>query len=69
MRSVPRHEFVPAELAGAAYDDCPLDIGFGATISQPYIVAAMTQLLEVSKMHRVLEIGTGSGYQLSLIHI
>jgi protein-L-isoaspartate(D-aspartate) O-methyltransferase len=67
MRSVPRHEFVPAELAGAAYDDCPLDIGFGATISQPYIVAAMTELLEVSKMHRALEIGTGSGYQTAIL--
>jgi protein-L-isoaspartate(D-aspartate) O-methyltransferase len=67
LRSVPRHEFVPAELAGAAYDDCPLDIGFGATISQPYIVAAMTELLEVSKIHRVLEIGTGSGYQTAIL--
>jgi protein-L-isoaspartate(D-aspartate) O-methyltransferase len=67
MRSVPRHEFVPTELAGSAYDDCPLDIGFGATISQPYIVAAMTELLEVSKLHRVLEIGTGSGYQTAIL--
>jgi len=67
MRSVPRHEFVPTELADAAYDDRPLDIGFGATISQPYIVAAMTELLEVSKNHRVLEIGTGSGYQTAIL--
>ena len=56
-----------AELADAAYDDSPLDIGFGATISQPYIVAAMTELLEVSKTHRVLEIGTGSGYQTAIL--
>jgi protein-L-isoaspartate(D-aspartate) O-methyltransferase len=67
MRSVPRHEFVPPELARFAYDDKPLDIGFGATISQPYIVAAMSELLELSKRHRVLEIGTGSGYQAAVL--
>jgi protein-L-isoaspartate(D-aspartate) O-methyltransferase len=67
MRSVPRHEFVPRELVEFAYDDRPLDIGFGVTISQPYIVAAMTQLLDVSKHHRVLEIGTGSGYQAAVL--
>jgi protein-L-isoaspartate(D-aspartate) O-methyltransferase len=67
MRSVPRHEFVPGELVQFAYDDKPLDIGFGATISQPYIVAAMSQLLEVSKRHRVLEIGAGSGYQAAVL--
>lgn len=67
MRTVPRHEFVPLEHAAAAYDDRPLDIGFGATISQPYIVAAMTELLGLSKAHRVLEIGTGSGYQSAVL--
>ncbi len=49
IRTVPRHEFVPHSLRGEAYDDRPLDIGYGATISQPYIVAAMTELLEVRK--------------------
>jgi len=67
MRSVPRQEFVPPESIRAAYDDRPLDIGYGATISQPYIVAAMTELLEVSKRHRILEIGTGSGYQSAIL--
>lgn len=67
MRSVPRHEFVPVDLAAYAYEDKPLDIGFGATISQPYIVAAMSELLEVSKRHRVLEIGAGSGYQSAVL--
>lgn len=67
MRSVPRHEFVPPELIHAAYDDNPLDIGFGVTISQPFIVAAMTELLDVGKHHRVLEIGTGSGYQAAIL--
>ena len=67
IRSVPRHEFVPANLIEAAYEDRPLDIGYGATISQPYIVAAMSQLLELNKQHRVLEIGTGSGYQSAIL--
>jgi protein-L-isoaspartate(D-aspartate) O-methyltransferase len=67
IRSVPRHEFVPRNLIGEAYDDRPLDIGYGATISQPYIVAAMTELLEVKKTNRVLEIGTGSGYQSAVL--
>jgi protein-L-isoaspartate(D-aspartate) O-methyltransferase len=67
MRSVPRHEFVPSELMHAAYNDTPLDIGFGVTISQPYIVAAMSELLEVTRQHRVLEIGTGSGYQAAIL--
>ena len=67
MHAVPRQEFVPKDLATFAYDDRPLDIGYGATISQPYIVAAMTQLLEVRKHHRVLEIGTGSGYQAAVL--
>jgi protein-L-isoaspartate(D-aspartate) O-methyltransferase len=67
IRTVPRHEFVPHSLRGEAYDDRPLDIGYGATISQPYIVAAMTELLEVRKTSRVLEIGTGSGYQSAVL--
>lgn len=67
MRSVPRHEFVPADLIAYAYEDRPLDIGYGATISQPYIVAAMSQLLELNNRHRVLEIGTGSGYQSAIL--
>jgi protein-L-isoaspartate(D-aspartate) O-methyltransferase len=67
MRSVPRHEFVPPELTHAAYNDTPLDIGYGVTISQPYIVAAMSELLEVTRDHRVLEIGTGSGYQAAIL--
>jgi protein-L-isoaspartate(D-aspartate) O-methyltransferase len=67
MRSVLRHQFVPRESSAFAYDDKPLEIGYGATISQPYIVAAMSQLLEVSKADRVLEIGTGSGYQSAVL--
>ena len=63
LRATPRHEFIPAELWMQAYDDYPLPIGFGATISQPYIVALMTEMLAPAKQHRVLEIGTGSGYQ------
>jgi protein-L-isoaspartate(D-aspartate) O-methyltransferase len=67
MRSVPRDKFVPNDLKGEAYADRPLDIGYGATISQPYIVAAMTELLEVRRNHKVLEIGTGSGYQAAVL--
>ena len=67
MRTVPRHLFVPPELARAAYDDTPLPIGEGQTISQPYIVALMTELLETSPGQRVLEIGTGSGYQAAVL--
>lgn len=67
MRSVPREQFVPPSQAGAAYEDRPLDIGYGVTISQPYIVAAMTELLAVERSHRVLEIGTGSGYQAAIL--
>ena len=62
MRTVPRHEFVPADLRGEAYENRPLPIGFGQTISQPYIVALMTDLLQPQPGQRVLEIGTGSGY-------
>jgi protein-L-isoaspartate(D-aspartate) O-methyltransferase len=67
MRKTPRHRFVPAALAPYAYDDRPLPIGYGQTISQPYIVAKMTELLELKREHRVLEIGTGSGYQAAVL--
>ena len=67
MAAVPRHAFVPETLQGAAYEDHPLPIGSGQTISQPYIVALMTELLEVSPEDRVLEIGTGSGYQAAIL--
>jgi protein-L-isoaspartate(D-aspartate) O-methyltransferase len=63
MRSVPRHEFVLPEYLSRAYADHPLPIGYGQTISQPYIVAWMTELLELKPGEKVLEIGTGSGYQ------
>jgi protein-L-isoaspartate(D-aspartate) O-methyltransferase len=67
MRSVPRHLFVPEGIQDSAYNDSPLPIGEGQTISQPYIVALMTELLEVQPDHRVLEIGTGSGYQAAVL--
>ncbi len=67
MRSVPRHEFVPDEYLAAAYADHPLPIGYGQTISQPYIVALMTELIEMKPGERVLEIGTGSGYQAAVL--
>jgi len=67
LRTVPRHEFVPPEVRYLAYGDRPLPIGFGQTISQPYIVALMTQLLEVEPADTVLEIGTGSGYQAAVL--
>lgn len=67
MRAIPRHRFVPASLWGAAYDDSPLPIGFGQTISQPYIVAYMSEELRIEPQHRVLEIGTGSGYQAAVL--
>jgi len=67
MRAVPRHEFVPAEYIDYAYDDSPLPIGNGQTISQPYIVALMTHLLELRGTERVLEVGTGSGYQAAVL--
>ena len=67
MRKTPRHCFVPAELVPYAYDDQPLPIGYGQSISQPYLVAKMTELLEPKKEHRVLEIGTGSGYQAAVL--
>jgi protein-L-isoaspartate(D-aspartate) O-methyltransferase len=67
MVRVPRHEFVPPEQQPAAYLDRPVPIGFGQTISQPYIVAAMTAQLEPQPTDRVLEIGTGSGYQAAVL--
>ena len=67
MASVPRHRFVPAQWAAMAYSDRPLPIGQGQTISQPFIVALMTQLLDPQPAHRVLEIGTGSGYQAAVL--
>jgi protein-L-isoaspartate(D-aspartate) O-methyltransferase len=67
MRKVPRHEFVPRDKRKLAYTDQPLPIGFGQTISQPYIVAYMTKVLEVGPGDRVLEIGTGSGYQAAVL--
>jgi protein-L-isoaspartate(D-aspartate) O-methyltransferase len=69
MRSVPRHLFVPAPVAEFAYRDQPLPIGFNQTISQPYIVALMTELLDVKRDHAVLEIGTGSGYQAAVLSL
>ncbi len=67
MRAVPRHAFVLSEYLTQAYDDHPLTIGFGQTISQPYIVALMTEALQVHAGDRVLEIGTGSGYQAAVL--
>ena len=67
MRSVPRHLFVPEDLAPEAYADTPLPIGHGQTISQPYMVALMTALLEVDVRSRVLEVGSGSGYQTAVL--
>lgn len=67
MLKVPRHRFVPEELRERAYDDMALPIGEGQTISQPYMVAVMTELLEPDMAHRVLEIGTGSGYQAAVL--
>src|SRR5260370_5843374 len=67
MAAVPRHEFVSEELRSHAYDDLPLPIGGGQTISQPYIVAAMTAALHLQPDDRVLEIGTGCGYQAAVL--
>ena len=67
MRRVPRHRFVPAQYERNAYADRPLPIGHGQTISQPYIVALMTELLEVNSRDATLEIGTGSGYQAAVL--
>lgn len=67
MRAVPRHEFVPRESVGRAYGDYPLPIGYGQTISQPYIVAFMTEILEATSGMKILEVGTGSGYQAAVL--
>src|SRR5262249_34473133 len=67
MGKVPRHEFVPTELQPYAYANIPLPIGFDKTISQPFIVALMTDLLEISPDDAVLEIGTGLGYQAAIL--
>lgn len=69
MRAVPRHFFVPGENAVAAYEDRPLPIAEGQTISQPFMVAAMTAALELAGSERVLEIGTGSGYQAAILSL
>ena len=67
LRTTPRHRFVAADLVAYAYEDRPLPIGYGQTISQPYLVARMTELLEPKAEHRILEIGTGSGYQSAVL--
>jgi protein-L-isoaspartate(D-aspartate) O-methyltransferase len=67
MARVPRERFIPVELQPSAYDDRPLGIGYGQTISQPYIVALMTEALELKGHEKVLEIGTGSGYQAAVL--
>jgi protein-L-isoaspartate(D-aspartate) O-methyltransferase len=69
MRSIPRDQFVPENVRAFAYLDQPLPIGYDQTISQPFIVAIMTQLLEVKPDQRVLEIGTGSGYQAAVLSV
>ena len=69
MGKVPREQFVPSDLRGYAFDNGPLPIGHGQTISQPYIVALMTDLLELQADHTVLEIGTGSGYQTAILSL
>jgi protein-L-isoaspartate(D-aspartate) O-methyltransferase len=67
LADVPRHLFVPADMRGEAYDDVALPIGCGQTISQPYIVALMTQALGLTPQSRVLDVGTGSGYQAAIL--
>ena len=67
MREIPRHRFVPASRLSMSYSDRPVPIGSGQTISQPYIVASMSQALELSADHLILEIGTGSGYQAAVL--
>jgi protein-L-isoaspartate(D-aspartate) O-methyltransferase len=67
LRRVPRHEFIPEEAIDLAYEDCPVSIGEGQTISQPFMVALMTQCLALDRSKRVLEIGTGSGYQTAIL--
>src|SRR3981081_1382010 len=67
LEHIPRHEFCPPEVRGRAYEDAPLPIGEGQTISQPYIVAAMTAALRLQGSERVLEVGTGFGYQAAVL--
>ncbi|MDH3521452.1 MAG: protein-L-isoaspartate O-methyltransferase, partial [Myxococcales bacterium] len=67
MARVPRHELVPESLRSLAYEDRPLPIGLGQTISQPYIVAAMSEAVALQGEERVLEVGTGSGYQAAVL--
>ncbi|MGZ3595602.1 MAG: protein-L-isoaspartate(D-aspartate) O-methyltransferase [Syntrophales bacterium] len=67
MMAVPRHKFVPDNYLSRAYDDSPVPIGYGQTISQPYIVAYMTEILDLNKNSRILEVGTGSGYQAAIL--
>jgi protein-L-isoaspartate(D-aspartate) O-methyltransferase len=67
MSTIPRHRFVPKGLADKAYDDTPLPIGYGQTISQPYIVAFMTEIVRADNKSTVLEVGTGSGYQAAVL--
>jgi len=67
MRTVPRHLFLPEDVQKYAYDDYPVRIGSGQTMSQPYIVALMTELLEVEPHHKALDVGTGSGYQAAIL--
>ena len=69
MTEVPRHEFVPLEYRSAAYRNRPLPIGHGQTISQPFVVALMTELLQLTKTDKVLEVGTGSGYQAAILSV
>ena len=67
MRGIRRELFMPSDVRALAYEDRPVSIGYGQTISQPYIVAFMTEMLDIKKDHRVLEIGTGSGYQAAIL--
>ena len=69
LNTVERHRFVPRDQTRHAYENRPLPIGYGQTISQPYIVALMTQLLEIEPGDRILEIGTGSGYQAAILAV
>jgi len=69
MRTVPRHLFVEKKLQSAAYGDFPLPIGYGQTVSQPYVVALMTEMLEVKPDHKALEVGAGSGYQAAVLSL
>jgi protein-L-isoaspartate(D-aspartate) O-methyltransferase len=69
MRTVPRHQFVGKKLQSVAYGDFPLPIGYGQTISQPYVVAFMTEMLEVKPDQKVLEVGAGSGYQAAILSL